>query len=246
MTVQELEAKESEIQKEIEELADRKKLITDSVEPIYDGIYSAEKYLSAPLHLMWVLKEPYDDSDENGNPSGGGWSIPRDLFKNPTVYASGGPSSKMVTRLSYCLLNGKMYAESQDLTGAAEITESLQNIAYINISKMPAGTTTNDATLPEKYEIWKPVLLKQIETYSPDIIIFGATFNYFASDLFGGSFPETNYKFGMAKGYRRSNALLISAYHPGFPKNGETQDNYASEIIKVVNTWKSQRKIEGN
>ena len=65
MTAQELEAKEGEIQKEIEELAGKKNLITDSVEPIYDGIYSAEKYLSAPLRLMWVLKEPYDDSDEN-------------------------------------------------------------------------------------------------------------------------------------------------------------------------------------
>lgn len=242
MTAKELGLKEDEIQNEIKALAKRHNLTTENLLPIYDGIYSAEKYLSAPLRLMWVLKEPYDDADENGNPCGGGWSISKDLFKNPADYASGGFSAKMVTRLSYCLLNGKKFAESQDLNGNPEIAAVLQNIAYINISKMPAGTTTNDATLPDKYNVWKTILLKQIELYFPDIIIFGNTFNYFASDLFDGNSAKTNFKFGMAKGYRWNKSLLISAYHPGFPKNEETQDNYASEIIKIVNTWKSQNK----
>lgn len=242
MTAKELELKEDEIQNEIKTLAEKHNLITENLLPIYDGIYSAEKYLSASLRLMWVLKEPYDDADENGSPCGGGWSIPKDLFKNPSDYAGGGLSAKMVTRLSYCLLNDKKFAESQDLNSKPEIAEALQNIAYINISKMPAGTTTNDATLPEKYNIWKTILQKQIEIYSPDVIIFGNTFNYFASDLFDGNYPEPNLKFGMAKGFCWNKSLLISAYHPGFPKNEETQDNYASEIIKVVNTWKSQNK----
>ena len=244
MTVQELEAKENEIQNEIKSLAEKNNLITESVEPIYDGIYSAEKYLSAPIRLMWVLKEPYDDMNENGIPCGGGWSIPKGLFKDPEYdyYTKGKQSAKMVTRLSYCLINGKKFSESRDAGDPAEIANALQDIAYINISKMPAGGTTNNASLPEKYETWKPLLLKQIEIYSPDVIIFGNTFDYFAPDLFDGSFPETKYKFGMAKGFIKNDSLVISAYHPGYFKSEETQDNYASEIIKIVNTWKSQKK----
>ena len=244
MTTQELEAKENEIQNEIKTIAEKNNLITESVEPIYDGIYSAEKYLSAPIRLMWILKEPYDDIDENSNPCGGGWSIPKVLFKEPEYdyYTKGNLSAKMVTRLSYCILRGKKFAESNNISDAAEIAGALQNIAYINISKMPAGITTNDASLPGKYETWKPILLKQIETYSPDVIIFGNTFDYFASDLFGGNFPNANYKFGMAKGFVKNDSLLISAYHPGYFKSEETQDNYASEIIKIVNTWKSKNK----
>lgn len=250
MTIQELEKKNSELEKEIGLNAEKHNLITDKVEPIYDGIYSAEKYLSAPLRIMWVLKEPYDDVDDNGLPAGGGWSIPKCLFNEPDYkyYTSGKVSAKMVTRLSYCLLNNKKFADSKDLNSAQEIAQPLQNIAYINISKMPAVTRTNNATLIEKYNFWKTILLKQIETYSPDVIIFGATFDFFISDLFGESFPEPNFKFGMTKGFVRNDGLLISAYHPGYFKSEETQDNYASEIIKIVNTWKVQKdnKNESN
>ena len=76
MTVQELETREEEIQKQIDEVAQKHNLMI-CAKPIKDGIYSAEKYLSAPLRLMWVLKEPYDEVD-NGIAGGGGWSIPTD------------------------------------------------------------------------------------------------------------------------------------------------------------------------
>lgn len=242
MTTEELEAKENEIQKEIESLAEKHNLTTYAT-PIKDGLYSAEKYLSAPLRLMWILKEPYDEIDENGNPCGGGWSIPTVLFKDPKYdyYTKGKLSAKMVTRISYCLLNGKKYAESLDSNNESKIVDSLQNIAYININKMPAATTTYNASLWEKYKIWKEILLKQIETYSPDVIIFGSTFNYFISDLFGETFPEPDFKFGMAKGFLLNNSLLIEAYHPGLFKNESKQDNYASEILRIVNTWKIQK-----
>ena len=241
MTAEELGTKEKEIQKQIYEVAQKHNLLIRA-DPIKDGIYSAKKFLSAPLRLMWVLKEPYDEVD-NGIAGGGGWSIPKDLFKAPEYdyYTKGNLSAKMLTRLSYCLLNDKKFAESTDLSNTQEIAQSLQNIAYINISKMPAGTTTNNASLPEKYEIWKSVLLKQIETYSPDVIIFGNTFTYFITDLFGESTPESNYNFGRAKGFLWKNSLLIDTYHPGYFKKEEKQDNYASEILKIVNIWKIKK-----
>ncbi len=247
MTIQELTSKEEEIQREIKDVAEKHNLFRDNYEPIFDGIYSSEKYLSASLRIMWILKEPYDEIDEDGVTGGGGWSIPKHLFKEPEYdyYSKGKLTAKIVTRLSYCILNDKKFSESKCINGVPNIADSLQNIAYVNINKMPARTSTNDASLYEKYQIWKPVLLKQIESYSPDIIIFGGTFyDYFALDLFDGNYPELNYKFGMAKGFLRNDSLLISACHPGYRyfQSEEMQDNYASEILKVINTWKSQRK----
>ena len=240
MTSQELEQKEKEIRAEIGALAQKNQLSNANLFPIYDGIYSAQKYLSAPLHVMWLLKEPYDDSDGNGNFTGGGWSIPEVSFKNPAE-AMNNKTYKMVARLSYCLLNEKKFEETKDFAGFPEIATSLQSIAFCNISKMPAGTTTDDSTLPAKYELWKSVVLKQIRTYEPDVILFGGTFNYAANDLFNGSFPDVDFKFGAAKGFVLGKSLCVSAYHPAFAKNEEGQDNYASEIIKVVKMWKSGR-----
>ena len=242
MTSDELEQKEKEIQAEIDVFAEKNHLSAENLFPIYDGIYSVEKYLSAPLRLMWVLKEPYDDIDDKGNACGGGWSITKDLFKNPIDYAGGNLTARMITRLSYCLLSEAKFEQTKDFTTSPQILNSLQSIAYCNISKMPAGTTTDDSTLPAKYELWKEILMKQLKTYSPDVVIFGSTFNYFVNDLFGGNYPEMRYKFGMAKGFVKEGQLLVSAYHPRFPKNEENQDNYASEILKVVKMWKNERR----
>jgi len=235
ITVEELESRDREIQDEIDIIAEKMHLGLT----IKDGIYSAEKYLSAPLRLMWVLKEPYDAD-------GGGWSITKDLFANPVDFSKNGHvSAKVITRLSYCLLNNKKFADSKDLGCDSEVVYALQNIALINISKLPGTTTTDNATLSGKYEVWKTILLKQINLYSPDIIIFGNTFGYFLSDLFKDVSLEIKYRFGMATGFLWGDKLLISANHPGYAKSEEKQDDYASEIIKIVDKWKSQNKKDG-
>lgn len=34
---------------------------------------------------MWVLKEPYDDFDDEGNPKGGGWSMTDGFIENDKI-----------------------------------------------------------------------------------------------------------------------------------------------------------------
>ena len=49
-------------------------------EPIFDGVYNWDMYHQAPIQLMVVMKEAYDEIDENSRSSGGGWYITKDCF----------------------------------------------------------------------------------------------------------------------------------------------------------------------
>ena len=68
--------KQRAIENEISEIA---QTISQDVFPIYDGIADYSAYVRCQYKIAWILKEPYDDNDGT-NPTGGGWSIPRDCF----------------------------------------------------------------------------------------------------------------------------------------------------------------------
>ena len=66
ISAEELTKAQVEIHNKIEILAKENGLTNESVEPIPDGVYDADKYLSTSPRIMWVLKEPYDDFDSEG------------------------------------------------------------------------------------------------------------------------------------------------------------------------------------
>jgi hypothetical protein len=60
----------------------------------------------------------------------------------------------------------------------------VRNIAAINVKKLPGFTSTYDyQSICEAYFNHKDILLKQIMTYNPDIIIGGSTLQLFFDDL---------------------------------------------------------------
>ena len=75
MTKESLMVAQAEIEQKIKQCAQNNNLNSSEVEPIPDGIYDAEKYLSTTPRILWILKEPYDDFTEEGKPYGGGWSL---------------------------------------------------------------------------------------------------------------------------------------------------------------------------
>ena len=68
MTVEELQSKQEQLRAEMYSNAEKLGLSTANLKPIPDGVLDAEKYLTSSQKIMWVLKEPYDDIDEEGNP----------------------------------------------------------------------------------------------------------------------------------------------------------------------------------
>jgi hypothetical protein len=207
----------------------------DHAAPLYDGIVNIEKYISAKPRICWILKEPYD-SEYPAN-EGGGWSITKDYLGQkqellaPALHNS--DTWRRITYITYSLLNNFLpYGKLAYITDKPEMADSLQNIAVLNIGKMPATSTAKDADIAYKYDFWKPILLRQINSYDPHILIFGNTFKYFLLDL-GLSENEVQYVDNVEYVVSK-NKLYLSAYHPAVRPVTISEEVYCNEIIDTV------------
>lgn len=149
------------------------------VEPIYDGVVDAEVYLASKPRVMWILKEPYDDFDENGNPYGGGWTMFKDFEKEGRLAEAVNRNAALrnVAYASYAMQSGfASYAELPWITDAPEKYErAIKSVAYANLGKMPGRTTTPTGRLQKICEEWKCILFRQIDLYDPEVIIVCGT-----------------------------------------------------------------------
>lgn len=211
MTITELEQAQAEIIEEIYSFAERVGLSNDNIEPIPDGVYSTEKYLLAPTQIMWILKEPYDDFDENGEPYGGGWNL-FGAFDNDDAWSS--RTWQPMIYSMYGLFNNQKWEDMDWISDDKSMANVLKQIAYINISKIPASTATNDNSLWDKYNLWKDILSKQIAIYAPKIIIFGNTFRYFKDDLVGADTNPKKSIEGIVDLYENGGVKYLDTYHP--------------------------------
>lgn len=174
-----------------EELIEFQKIIHESIklkarclnyeqaEPIFDGVCDAEKYLNSSPKIMWILKEAYDDKDENDNPIGGGMPVFvnwKDSTKVKEV-----ASVRTWQQMMYIMHAFRESKNWHDIPwirdNYEEYIERLQECAYININKMPAKSKSG--YLMNEFNVWKDIINTQILGYAPDVIVFGNTFEYF-------------------------------------------------------------------
>lgn len=231
--IKQLEKKQEKIKKEIYDFAEAVGLSNPHLQPITDGIFNAKKYLEKEnLKIMWILKEPYDSFDKKGNPKGGDWDITDFHFSNPIDFSTNNTFGRKITYVSYALLNQKEWEVLSKTKDDNEMAFANQHIAYININKMPNKKISNDKELFQNYAIWKEILWKQIDTYEPDIMIFGNTFKFFKAD-FDGRIQGFKHK-SYVDSYLCDNQLLISTYHPSATIN---EEEYTKNIIYIVKRW---------
>lgn len=228
----ELELAQTMLENKIYEMAEQYGLSSDDVEPITDGVYDAGKYLSSNRRVMWIMKEPYDEIVD-GKPMGGGWSLPRDCFAKGDAWSN--PSWQPIIYSMYGLKNGIMWNDMNWIRDDRSMADMLQGIAYINVSKMPNRSVSDDSYIGECYEIWKNLLFEQIEAYNPDVMIFAKTFSHFRNDLgkelrkLGG----ISYN-GVLAGdaYEWKGRLLLSVMHPN--NRSITREIYVNSIIETI------------
>lgn len=205
-------------------------------EPIVDGIVSIEKYLQSKFKILWILKEPYDDV-ENDLPSGGGWHLANDFLAPDGFYKRIGQSRSTwhpIIYTSYGILNNFLPYNSMDYIRDDEsMAEIVKNIAVINVQKLPGFTRTYDyERIVNAYNKHKDILLKQIETYNPDIIIGGATLQLFFDDL---GIKDAFINNGCIDYATKNSKLFIHAYHPA--QTQVTRDKYVDDIINTTKLW---------
>lgn len=227
--------------KEIEELICKNYIDENGLcEPIVDGIVNIEKYLQSRLKILWILKEPYDDI-KNGLPSGGGWHFCNNFLAPDGFYKRIGQSRATwhpIIYVTYGILNDFMSYESMDYIRDDEsMAEIIRSVAVINVRKLPGFTRTYDySSICTAYNEHKDILLKQIETYNPDIVIGGSTLQLFFDDL---GIRNTLTNNGTIDYAIRNSKLFISAYHPAQTK--EKRDIYVNDIINTVKEWTNNK-----
>ena len=226
MTIEELIQAQKDIQDRILLCAKENKLASNEILPIYDGVCDVEKYLTSSPSIMWILKEPYDDFTPEGKPTGGGWMI-YDAFDNNDAWKNRTWQPMIYT--SYGIINKQRWEKMHWIKDDRSMVNVLKQIAYINISKMPAHKISNDSVLSNLYSIWRPILLKQIEIYEPQIIIYGNAFKFFKKDLVEHNTEPLKRIDGVVHVYVKGNIKMFDAYHPNQKKI--TRDIYVNSII---------------
>lgn len=226
-TKQQLEALEMEVKAELYKMAAAEKSIH---EPITDGVVNINRYLASSPKMLWILKEPYDEPD--GKP-GGGWSVTSCLI--PKLIANhqigGSPTYRKMAYVTFSVFNDfDPYSDIPNASNDSKVGESLKNIAYINISKMPGKSASDPATIASYYQRNRALLKKQIDTINPDIVIAGNILHLFYEDF--GFTRQDLTETGLSEFCRWKGRLYINAYHPCYW--GCKEERYVNNLVAIV------------
>jgi hypothetical protein len=226
MNREHLEALENEVNTELKSSAN------SIAEPITDGVVEIDLYLDSQPKILWILKEPVDEI-ENGVPRGGGFSMTKDVLAEGKL--NNRPPFAPMAYVTYSVFNNfKNYSEIDYVTENSQVKEAIKRIAYINISKMPALSTSGGTDFASIYRQNRHLLLKQINGMKPDVIIGGSTLNMFYSDL--GLRREEFTEAGHLTFCRKDDRLYIDAYHPSRREYQVKTSEYVDEIVSVIKT----------
>ena len=218
---------QKKIHEEIRCRAEESRSADTETQPIYDGIADITGYIASKPKVMWVLKEAWGDKNSNGKIGGGGfeiwdcWSL--EGFNTPTWLP--------MIYILYGIHMGQERIEYRDMPKAdMKMVALLKQSAYININKMPGDTVSGN--MCSEYSIWRDIVLKQIDTYNPDIIIFGGTFDVMKKDLVlpqSEPIAKTSTE-EIAHFYKDDKGrLLVNAMHPA--QHRISWDFYVDEIV---------------
>lgn len=195
---------------------------------ISDGIVDKEQYFDSPIKILWILKEPYDLDNDGGDT----WSLNKLLNDNEKLQTLGGFKSTWypIIYTSYAILNGFLkYEDMSFIDDDLDMLNIFKKIAVINVQKFPAKTTTKNSEITTAYKAHSKILLEQIATYNPNIIIGGNTMLNFVEDLGLKDFKyydEYDY-------WIKDNQVFIDAAHPAFRGNDAAKESYVNDIVRI-------------
>jgi hypothetical protein len=188
------------------------------------------KYFKSPYKILWILKEA-NDTEANEEGIIGDWDLRGLISKGITEYPKWKRTYLPIVYSVWGIFNDFCQWENMDdYDNANEMLDVLQNIAIINIKKMPGGAKSSDTVISKAYQMFKDILLQQIAVYEPEIIIFGGTIHHFMVDLGISSETIDENSFQI-----KNDQILIKNYHPN--QRSIKQKEYCNRIINSVKEY---------
>ncbi|TQO38974.1 hypothetical protein GQ41_3642 [Arenibacter algicola] len=193
---------------------------------ISDGIVNHESYNNAEKKILWILKEP------NSRNEPGSWDMREaisDKLKTESGILSGWQNTfTNIVYVTYGILKNKSWEEIPFINKEPQIIDELKKIAYINVKKTAGSAKTKPSVLKDYYVRSKEILLEQIKTIDPDILIFGGTFYLFKDDL---GLSELN-SYDSCNALKVNNKIYVNAFHPQY--FGITREKYFKDILNAI------------
>ena len=197
---------------------------------IRDGIVNLEKWQVQQIRPLFIGKEAHGKGE---------WSITDHCMNaKPAEFCRESPRSWPKTAaISYALQNGFLdYSQIHSIRKAARVSESLRNIAFINVGKHGAATTTPPKRLSALYNQNRKLLHDQITLCQPNVIIGWNTLGLFETDRdFLSRFANNKIDTGRAgnvRSWMSNGRLFISTSHPAYFKTPTKQ--YVNDIVNAV------------
>lgn len=247
-----LEAEQKRIEDKMYRLAQgAKKYPEQDVYPITDGVANCSEFLQKNYRVMFILKEGYDDFDEQGNPIGGGFMITAGNLGGNYSYIS--LTWRRILQIAYGIFNKEKKFEKipkvpSYIMKNDEYANIVRSIIYINSNKMPAKKTSNDNDVQQCLYYWKDIIREQINLYDPEIIIFCGTFKFYKNnfnEFFNIQIPVDREikKYSDSKIVKGAfidskKRLFIDVVHPGNGYISGGDKKYFEDIIKVLEDYK--------
>ena len=215
-----------------------------NMKEIIDGKINDTEYNNSSCKILWILKEANISAEDKEKEIDVCEGFRNDWHKKNALSV---PTFRKMIYATYGILNPTVEWENIPYANQ-EAYEVVQQIAYININKLPADSSSNDWEIKKAYDEGKDKLLKQIESLQPNIIIFGNTLKYFETEDLaksGWGIKNTEKKYAEIETKNTAfyiisdDKLFINAYHPSYPKIADK--TYWEEIRKIFNLWKSNK-----
>lgn len=201
---------------------------------VIDGIIEPEKYLNAKYRILWILKEANSEIDS--------WSYLEKFKDKEWLYRYGKsiPTLKRIIYTTYGILRDCEWHEIPDANNEKSF-EPLQEIAIINIKKIPGGSVSESSEIQQAYYDNQELLKRQIKIYNPNVVIFGNTLGYFNKSDFDGleTAEEQKTEYGNVF-YDTGDKLYIHTWHPAVRGAGFSDQEYVMDIVNIVRNWKSK------
>ncbi len=200
---------------------------------VKDGIVNIEQWQKQSIRPLFIGKEAHGDGFNQKE-----WSITSWIDKDPNeVCRSARHSWQKTAYVSHALQHNFIdYDDIPYIRDDKRIAESLRSIAFVNVGKYGAETTTPWRRLDSLYKQNRVALHDQIEFYQPNVIVGWSTLPFFEKDadfsMRFGKNVEAKQQGGSVDCWLSNGRLFIDAYHPASYKI--TQQKYVDDIVRAV------------